>query len=107
MHLEPATSVIKELGGVTVVSARLGVNPTTVRRFRYPKEKAGTGGSIPNEYIFDLLKFSCEIGNPLPVERLVLTPAQRAELENLSEVFSDKGKNTSSPETGKNRGAGL
>lgn len=83
MHLEPAASIIEELGGAVKVSAYLGLNPTTVRRFRYPKEKSGTGGFVPTEYIFSLLIRSLKLGKPIPVERFVLTPTQREDLEKL------------------------
>lgn len=83
MHLEPAASVIKELGGAPVVAKHLGVNPTTVRRFQYPKEKSGTGGFVPNEYIFSLLMFSVKIGKPIEIERIILTPEQRKSLSDL------------------------
>lgn len=104
MHLDPAASAIEELGGVTVVARRLGVNPTTVRRFRYPKYKSGTGGFIPNEYIFDLLKLSCEVGKPLSIEELVLTPTQRSTLSTLRTQSSAKPIEASSPQNPENVG---
>ncbi|EEE46129.1 hypothetical protein [Roseibium alexandrii] len=84
MHLEPAASVINELGGVAVVAERLKVDPTTVRRFRYAASNSGTGGFFPARYIFQLLLFSHELGRPLPLERFVLTPEQR---EHLAQSF--------------------
>lgn len=100
MHLEPAASIIEELGGVVEVSQYLGLNPTTVRRFRYPKEKYGTGGFFPTEYIFSLLVRSFSLGKPIPLERFVLTPRQRAELETLhlsNSQATDAGGGTEMP----------
>lgn len=80
MLLEPAASIIKELGGVPAVSEYLGVDPTTVRRFSYPKSKFGTGGFIPIVHIYPLHLLSRRNGNPIPLARFILTPDQRQEL---------------------------
>ena len=97
MHLEPAASVIEELGGVVEVSEYLGLNPTTVRRFRYPKDKFGTGGFFPTEYIFPLLVRSLRFGKPLPLERLVLTPRQREDLEALRKASAHENNKSQIP----------
>ncbi|WP_156959046.1 hypothetical protein [Labrenzia sp. DG1229] len=103
MHLEPAASIIEELGGVVEVSRYLGLNPTTVRRFRYPREKYGTGGFFPTEYVFSLLALSYLLGKPIPLERFVLTPDQRERLGALDKTgFSTTSSltenNASSPQ---------
>lgn len=90
MNLEPAASVIRELGGISVLAGHLGLNQSTVRRFQYPRSKTGTGGSIPNVHIFPLLALSWQIGKPLSLEALVLTPTQRTELEALRKQSSPK-----------------
>jgi hypothetical protein len=95
MHLEPAASVIKELGGAPVVAKHLGVNPTTVRRFQYPKERSGTGGFFPNEYIFPLLMLSVQIGKPIDLARMVLTPEQRSSLCSVLPASSSQTENAS------------
>jgi hypothetical protein len=55
-HCEPAASLIKKLGGLSVVAQITGKSVTQVQRWRLPKEKGGTGGAVPRwhaQKIFD------------------------------------------------------
>ncbi|MEP3049445.1 MAG: hypothetical protein ABJP14_21850 [Roseibium sp.] len=102
MNEEPAASTIKHLGGVTVVSRELGVNPSTVRRFKYSAAKGGKGGLIPSRYIFPILLFSYRLGRPLSLDEIVLSPEQRR----LLQTSSNKSLDPSSPENPENQGVG-
>ena len=62
MHLEPATSIIVKLGGLKAVAEVTGVTETSVRRWRYPKERGGTGGAVPHWHIQPLMVLAVETG---------------------------------------------
>ena len=47
--LEPATKVITICGGFKAVAEITGRDQTRVRRWTYPKDKGGTGGTVPVE----------------------------------------------------------
>ena len=55
MKCEPAASIIQKFGGPEVVSEITGATPGQVRRWRYAKEKGGTGGAIPHWHIPKLM----------------------------------------------------
>jgi hypothetical protein len=57
-HLEPARSIIAVLDGVERVSIITGKHVTRVYRWMYPKERGGTGGSIPYEEATKLLQYA-------------------------------------------------
>ncbi len=59
---EPADSIIRKLGGNCAVAEITGAAASSVRRWRYPKAKGGTGGQVPNWHIPALLKFAFEAG---------------------------------------------
>jgi len=58
MHLEPAASIIKKLGGLTAVAGAAGVSVTSVQRWRLPKRKGGSGGTVPNRHVATLMAFA-------------------------------------------------
>ena len=69
--LDPARTIIdrfstSEACGVSVVSAITGVGVTSVRKWRYPKEKGGTGGLIPSRRWMRLKQEGRRRGIPLP-----------------------------------------
>lgn len=51
MHCEPAASIIDLFGGVKAVSEVARVDVSRVTRWRLPKDRGGTGGSIPPKHI--------------------------------------------------------
>lgn len=53
--MEPASSIIKALGGPTEVAAIAGVHRTRVYGWMKPKEDGGTGGLIPYPHIPKLI----------------------------------------------------
>lgn len=54
--MEPATTIIASLGGLTAVADILGVTETTVRKWTYERGMSeGTGGVIPQRHIVPLI----------------------------------------------------
>lgn len=53
--MEPASHIIEQLGGVLEVARLAGVHQSRVRRWTYPKERGGTGGTIPLRHMPKLL----------------------------------------------------
>ena len=62
MHCEPATSIIEKLGGLKAVAGVTGVTVTSVQRWRYPKERGGTGGAVPHWHIQTLMVLAAKTG---------------------------------------------
>lgn len=57
-HCEPAASIIKQIGGLTVVAKIAGVDISRVVRWRLKKDKGGTGGAIPLRHVPTLLAYA-------------------------------------------------
>lgn len=55
MKLEPASSIVSRFGGVKRTSEAAGVYRTRVYAWMLPKEKGGTGGTIPQRHHVPLL----------------------------------------------------
>lgn len=58
--MEPASSIIKKLGGEAVVSQALGTAFTAPYRWQYSKDKGGTDGLIPQKHHPALLALARE-----------------------------------------------
>lgn len=75
MKRSPAEVVIQEFAdaGVSIrgLAKRLGVNSSTVSRWRAPVP-AGCGGTIPSRYHRDLLAIAADVGARLGSDDLVL-----------------------------------
>jgi hypothetical protein len=56
MTCEPATSIIKKFGGPDVVATIVEATSGQVRRWRYEKERGGTGGAVPHWHIPKLME---------------------------------------------------
>jgi len=63
--MEPAATIISQLGGAIKVAERLGIAASTVRRWRMPVAKGGTGGSIPRWRWPALIEMAAELGTRL------------------------------------------
>jgi hypothetical protein len=63
--MEPATSIIKRLGGEAKVSEITGRGLTAPYKWQYPVEKGGTGGLIPQKVHPLLLDYARANGIPL------------------------------------------
>lgn len=55
MKCQPATSIIEKFGGPEAVAEIVETSSGQVRRWRYPKEKGGTGGAVPHWHISKLM----------------------------------------------------
>ncbi len=62
MLCDPAATIIKKLGGLKDVAGAAGVSVTSVQRWRYPRERGGTGGAVPHWHIPALMRFAGESG---------------------------------------------
>lgn len=49
--MEPASSIVRKLGGATAVANIVGVHRTRVHAWTKPVEKGGTGGLIPMKHV--------------------------------------------------------
>lgn len=56
--MEPAQTIIEKLGGATAVATITGVHRTRVYGWMYPKERGGTGGTIPIKHAQKLLQYA-------------------------------------------------
>lgn len=66
--MEPATTIIKRLGGPEVVARVTGRAAGAPYRWTYPVEKKGTGGLIPQRYHRPLLEYARENEIPLSAD---------------------------------------
>lgn len=64
----PATKVIEICGGVDAVVRATGRHRSNVLRWRYGRDKGGTGGLVPSEMQIVLLRFAKSEGIDLRPE---------------------------------------
>lgn len=64
-YLEPARTVIAKLGGIQAVADALGVHFTRPFRWMLPKDRGGTGGTIPSKHHQRLLDWADQHGKDL------------------------------------------
>lgn len=74
----PADKVITAFNGVRPLARALGRNPSSIVRWRRPKEKGGTGGGIPSGLQGAILKLAAERGLSLSADDLILRTADAA-----------------------------
>jgi len=60
--LEPASTIIKRIGGIAVVADLLKLNRTSVLRWTHPRDRGGTGGLVPSKHQADLMAKAREKG---------------------------------------------
>ncbi len=63
--LDPAAHVIALCGGPEAVAAMVGIHPSNVHRWTYPKDKGGTDGRVPTRHHRKLLEAARAQGIPL------------------------------------------
>jgi len=56
--MEPARTIIEKLGGPTKISHKINVSRTHIYKWTYPRDKGGTGGTIPYWQIPKLLEMA-------------------------------------------------
>lgn len=71
IHLSPASYVILVFGGIHKTARAVGADPGSVSRWRQPKEKRGTGGSIPSARQQAILKAAAQRGLDITADDLV------------------------------------
>ena len=76
MKLEPAHSIVKKLGGAGIVADITGLSRVQIYRWQYPRQKGGTGGTIPYSYVETLLAEAKSKG--VALEPSDFFPAQQA-----------------------------
>lgn len=79
-YLQPAADVINALGA-DVISAELGLDYSTVHRWRLPrgpKGKSGTGGTIPFKYHNQIIALGAKINKPIPPEMFLIPGSKQA-----------------------------
>ena len=67
----PADRVIAAFGGIRATARLVGRNPTSVQRWRKPRERGGTGGCVPTAVQGRLLALARERGIPLEAADLI------------------------------------
>lgn len=72
--MEPASSIIKALGGPTEVAAIAGVHRTRVYGWMKPKEEGGTGGLIPYPHVHKLMDAAKSRGLNLSGDDFIRNP---------------------------------
>lgn len=84
--MNQAHCVIEKCGGgdfsrgVAIVAQITGVHSSRVHRWTYPKERGGTGGTIPAAHQQAILNGARERGIPLaPEDFFDIAPAQQGE----------------------------
>ncbi len=60
--MEPATTIIRQLGGPNKVAEIVGVHRTRVSNWKRPKEDGGTGGMIPFKHVPALIAAGRDVG---------------------------------------------
>lgn len=60
--MEPATTIIRQLGGPNKVAEIVGVHRTRVSNWKRAKEDGGTGGMIPFKHVPSLLAAAKDAG---------------------------------------------
>lgn len=66
--MEPASNIIKKLGGPSKVALITGAHRTRVSNWMRGKDVGGTGGMIPFKHVPKLLKAAEEKGLPLSAD---------------------------------------
>ena len=72
--MEPASTIIKLLGGPTRVAGIVSIHRTRVSNWMRPKGKGGTGGRIPQSHIPALLTAARERGLDISAEQMLSAP---------------------------------
>lgn len=90
--MEPASSVIELLGGEKVVSKITGTAYTAPYRWQQPREKGGTGGTIPQRHHNALLAYARENRLPLTAEALLPRASDQERRDDWANNFSAVGE---------------
>jgi hypothetical protein len=69
----PAEKTIEAFGGVRALARELGRNPSSISRWRMPRDVGGTGGGVPSGLQGRVLALAKARGLPLSAEDLILS----------------------------------
>lgn len=86
--MEPASTIVKKLGGTGVVARVTGVHITRVSGWQRPREKGGTGGRIPQGHIPRLVEYANENGIDLSFKDFFRDPDRVTPDSSLPAVYS-------------------
>ena len=75
--MEPASSIVRALGGPTNVAKIAGVHRTRVSNWCRPREKGGTGGTIPFKHVPALIEAARSQGDALSADDFLPKSAPR------------------------------
>lgn len=79
-RLEPANSIILDLGGYDAVAGKMNLSLHCVYRWAWPSDVGGCNGYIPRWHHDELIKLGRIVGKPISQARLSLPPDVYAEL---------------------------
>lgn len=82
--MEPASTIIKAVGGEGAASQITGTAYTAPYRWQQPKEKGGTGGLIPQRHHPAILAFAQQNGIAISAEDFLPTHPTPSEREGVS-----------------------
>lgn len=71
MEKTVASNIISKFGGAYKLSEVIGIDVSQIYRWTYPKEKGGTGGSIPARHFSTILNDAEKMGIKLSLEELI------------------------------------
>ena len=72
IFVTPADRVISAFGGVRATARALGRNPSSISRWRKPREEGGTGGRVPSSLQSEILQGAKSAGLTLTAEDLIV-----------------------------------
>jgi hypothetical protein len=88
-NLDPANTVInlfntktakgRRVSGVTVIQGVTGLDRSAIYKWRMPKAKGGTGGTIPSRYMLPIKNAADSRGVELPTDLLIGAGARKAD----------------------------
>ena len=88
-HLNPAEYVIRKFGGVRKAAKAIGRDPGAVSKWRQPKEKRGSGGSIPSAAQRAILKAAAELGLDITADDLINGRTVRTKVVKVTQAVVD------------------
>ena len=71
MSMEPASNIVKRLGGVATLTRKLSVHRSRVHAWMRAKEAGGTGGTIPQRHHLAILRLAKEAGVKIRADDLL------------------------------------
>jgi transposase len=70
MNKKPASTVLARFKSNRDLARKLGISPSTITRWTYPKIMKGTDGHIPQKYWIEIIHIARREGFTLTIEHL-------------------------------------